>query len=116
MKLGTDFKLRDDSFSKEKYDAGETLPIELLVSPYEGVVYRYTRVALVENENKDGAVMKFDYEIIDPGKFSMVKLRGDNYFNKAIGLVLNEILLDYMEGAENGAENRGNDTTKPDTE
>jgi len=114
MKLGEDFKLRDDLYDPNEKEA--TLPIELLTTPYKGVVYRYTRVGIKENEAQDGAVMQFDYDFVDPGPFTMVKLRSDKYFNTTIGLVLNEILLDHLEGEANESENRGHDSKESDSQ
>jgi hypothetical protein len=38
MELGTDFKFRDDLFNAK--EAGSTVPIELVMEPFTGVVYR----------------------------------------------------------------------------
>ena len=115
MKLGEDFKFCDDLYDPKRDN--ETLPIKMLIPPYEGVIFRYTRVAIKENANKDGAVMQFDYDFIDPGKNSMASLRSDDKFNTTIGLVLNEILLTYMEEGEmDGQKDRRDDSEKFDTE
>ena len=42
MQLGTDYHFRDDLFDPK--DEGSTVPIELLVDPFNGVCYRYTTV------------------------------------------------------------------------
>jgi hypothetical protein len=84
MLLDTDYKFRDDL----KYD---TVPIELLTDKFEGIVYRYT---VVKVEEKDGtAKMIFDYDIINPAKFTVKGLKKDKQFQKHIGLILNDMLL-----------------------
>ena len=40
MELGIDWKFRDDLWDSNK--EGTTVPIELLVDPFAGVVYNYT--------------------------------------------------------------------------
>lgn len=93
MILGTDFKFRDE------YE-NDTTAIELLTDAYKGVIYRYTNVGLKEQE--DGtATMRFDYELLDPGKFKNDKLREDKYFNEHLGLILNTLILDVVEMSQN---------------
>lgn len=112
MKLGIDYKFRDDLFDAKK--EGTTVPIELLVDPYQGVVYNYTTVKFKMEE--DGVPkIQYDYDIIDPGKFSMVKLRKDEFFWKNLGLILNELLLEASE-AEGASENRTDHNKELDQE
>lgn len=112
MKLGIDYKFRDDLFDAKK--EGTTVPIELLVDPYQGVVYNYTTVKFKMEE--DGVPkIQYDYDIIDLGKFSMVKLRKDEFFWKNLGLILNELLLEASE-AEGVSENRTDHNKELDQE
>jgi len=103
MIAGTDYKFRDDLFNEK--EEGSTVPIELLLDGFEGVVYRYTRVAFRMEE--DPPRMLYDYEIIKSGTYSMMTLRKSPKFNTALGLVLNALLLDAGEGddLETGANN-----------
>lgn len=89
MILGIDWKFRDNM--KE-----DTVPIELLTSKYEGVILRYTKVAIQE-QNDGTAKLKFDYELFDSGKFTMTELRNDPMFTTHIGLILNTMILDIAE-------------------
>ncbi len=114
MEAGTDFKFRDDLFdSKEE---GTTCPIELMIDPFEGVVYRYTTVRFKLGED-DVPRLQFDYEIIKTNDLSMITLRKNQKFNDAVGLILNTLLLDAAD-AENGMdlETRTDDTKEPDQE
>ena len=109
MKLGIDYRFRDDLFDAKK--EGSTVPIELMVDPYQGVVYNYTTVKFKMEE--DGIPrIQYDYEIVDPGKFTMIKLRKDEFFWKNLGLILNELLLEASE-AEGASENRANNNQEP---
>jgi hypothetical protein len=86
MILGQDFRIVSDS--KE-----ETLPIELLLSPYIGVSYRYTQVGIREVPEDDKAILRFDYVLLDTKEHKEKKLRKDPLFQEYLGLILNSIIL-----------------------
>lgn len=106
MILGQDFKFRDDL--KE-----DTVPIELLLDPYKGVVYRYIKVGIKENDDKT-ATLKFDYHLHEMGEHTETKLRKDKRFTEVLGLILNTLILDVAEVDKN--EHREDDTQEPDQE
>jgi hypothetical protein len=92
-----------------KKEEGSTVPIELLLDPFQGVVYRYTKVSF----KLDGNIPKilYDYDIIKSPELSMVTLRKNEKFNTALGLILNMLLLEVDEADEGGSD----DIKKPDT-
>lgn len=99
---GKDFKFRDDM----KLD---TVPIEILLDSYKGVVYHYQKLHVVENEDET-ATMKFEYKILDTGNFKKKEvLEKDPKFQQVLGLILNKMLLDIAEH-EAMNENRTDDT------
>ena len=100
MELGTDWQFRDDLFNPK--EEGSTVPIEILVDPFAGIVYRYTRVGFKVGED-DVPRMQYDYEIIKTNDLSMVTLRKNEKFNAALGLILNALLLDAAD-QENGTD------------
>lgn len=107
-----DFRFRDDLYNVKK---GETVPIEILIPPYKDVIIRYTRVAVKEKD--DGtAVLQFDYEILEPGQYSMVTLRKDPKFETHLGLLLNYLILEAAEAGDEPDENREDYLEEPDTE
>ena len=112
MEAGTDFKFRDDLFDAK--EDGSTCPIELMLDPFAGVVYRYTTVRFKVGED-DIPRLQFDYEIIKTNDLSMITLRKNQKFNDAVGLILNTLLLDASE-AEGASETRTDDTKEPDQE
>lgn len=112
MEPGIDYIFRDDLFDPKK--DGTTVPIELMVDPFAGVVYRYTTVRFVVGED-DIPRIQYDYEIEKTNDLSMMTLRKNQKFNTAIGLILNALLLDASE-AEGASETRTNDTEKSDQE
>jgi hypothetical protein len=108
MNINKDFKFRDDMVKEEK----ETVPIELLTGDYNGVILRYTTVEVKENENGT-ATMKFAYDLLEMGNHTETSLRKDNVFNQYIGLVLNTMILEAVDGAANES---GKDDPKEPTE
>ena len=106
MELGKDFSFRDDLFDAKV--EGSTVPIELLVDPFAGIVYRYTTVTFKMNEDNIPR-MQYDYEIIKTNDLSMVTLRKNEKFNTMLGLILNALLLDASE-VDGDSEIRTNDT------
>ena len=110
MQLGIDFKFRDDLFNVK--EAGSTVPIELTLDPFTGVVYRYTTVTFKMGED-DIPRLLYDYEILKTNDLSMTTLRKNEKFNTALGLILNTLLIDSSE-AEGVSETRTDDTKEPD--
>lgn len=102
MILGTDFRFSN------VYDT-DTTAIELLTEAYKGVIFRFTNVGIRENPAEDEAVLRFQYEILSPGKFKEELLRKDKYFESHLGLILNTLILDI---AELDSADRENDSTE----
>jgi hypothetical protein len=111
MEVGTDYKFRDDLFNPK--EDGSTVPIELMVDPFAGVVYRYTTVGFKVGED-DVPRLRYDYEIIKTNDLSMVTLRKNEKFNTMLGLILNAMLLDLGDASE--VEAGANNTKESDTE
>jgi hypothetical protein len=111
MQVGIDYNFRDDLFN-DKED-GSTCPIELLLDPYAGVVYRYTTVRFKLGED-DIPRLQYDYEIVKTNDLSMVTLRKNQKFNDILGLILNSLLLDLGDVEAN--ETRNNNLEESDSE
>ena len=112
MILGTDYRFRDDMWNQK--EDGSTVPIELTLEPFTGIIYRYTSVAF----KMDGEVprMLFDYEILKTNDLSMITLRKNEKFNSILGVILNTLLLDAADmGKEQIDEIRDNDTEESST-
>lgn len=67
----------------ERYKVINDTWVELLEGPYEGIIYKYGRVELVEDG--DSLRVRFEYELAD-GK------RLDNNFVQYIGPILTELI------------------------
>jgi hypothetical protein len=98
MELGIDYVFRDDLFDSKK--DGTTVPIELNLDPFAGVVYHYTQVTFKMGEDNIPRML-YDYEIDKTNDLSMVTLRKNQRFNEVLGLILNALLLDASEAEAN---------------
>lgn len=88
---GQEYKFRDDL--SKKYD---TVPIELLTEKYQGVILRYTNVAVQELNNVT-AKLKFSYELLEMGKHTETNLRRSKEFEDHIGTILNRMILEVVD-------------------
>jgi hypothetical protein len=104
-----DFRFRDDLFANKE---GETVPIEILIKPYKGVILRYTQVAVKEQDNGT-AVLKFQYDLSDMGDHTETKLRSDQRFEEHLGILLNHLILESAE-FEHNESRKNNPTESPD--
>lgn len=89
MIINKDYKFRDDIEQ-------DTIPIEILIDPFKGVVYRYTKVEIKENKDNT-ATMKFQFDLLETGTKKENDLRNDLKFNELIGIILNQLILDKIE-------------------
>ena len=61
---------------------------------YQGVVYEYGKVAIVENEEKTEASLQFDFNVLDSN--GLPKEMFDDEFYSVIGKVLEELIEKQM--------------------
>ena len=62
---------------------------------YQGVVYRYGEVKVIENEEKTEASSQFEFDVLDSN--GLPKEMFDDDFYKVIGDVLTDILEQQMK-------------------
>lgn len=93
MIIGEDFKFRDDI-------KADTAPIEILTEPYKGVILRYTKVGIKEQEENDNVLLQFEYDLLEMGEHTETKLRRDVRFQEHAGLILNTLLLESLDAEE----------------
>ncbi len=104
MIIGKDFAFRDDLVKDVNT---ETVPVQLNVGPYAGVVARFGQVTFVEHEDGPPTV-KFAFELLESKvAFKEAELRKDKIFVETLGLILNTILI---ESALNPSEPSEGDT------
>lgn len=97
MEIGKDYSFRDDMFNPK--EEGSTCPIELMLDPFTGIVYRYTTVKFKLDED-DIPKLQYDYEILKTNDLSMMTLRKNEKFNQTLGLILNAMLLELGDASE----------------
>ena len=70
----------------------ESVYIRLLDGAYEGVVYKYGKVNLLE---KDGLLhLQFDYDVIESPHINAKKLKKDTHFKQYLG----DFLIETISG------------------
>ena len=102
MTPSKDYKFRDDLTKNET----DTVPIELMIEAFQGIVYRYTRVQIREED--DHAKMNFEYEFLNLNGYDETKLRANKTFNHTLGLILNAMILEFVDSAEEPTSGNGN--------
>jgi len=65
---------------------------------YQGVVYEYGEVKVLENEEKTEATLQFDFNVLDSN--GLPKEMFDDEFYKIIGDVLQDILREQIDKDE----------------
>lgn len=110
IEIGKDYKFRDDMIKSESND---TVPIEILTPPYNGVILRFTKVAVKELENGT-AVLQFEYDLVDAGEHSETKLRSEERFHRHLSVLLNHLILESVEGNDDA--DREDYSEEPDEE
>lgn len=114
MRLGKDYIYRDDLFNPK--EEGTTVPIQLLVEKFEGIVYNYGSISFnVGPPEEEVPKVKFEYNIIETPNMSMAELRKNHRFNYVLGEVLKSILLDLVELDRGMDENRTDNPEKLDS-
>lgn len=94
MEIGKDYKFRDDM---KDYD---TVPIELLTEPWQGVILRYVKVGVKESGDET-ATLQFSYDLLEMGNHTETNLRRSKKFEEHVGLILNMMILEVAENADN---------------
>ena len=61
---------------------------------YQGVVYEYGKVSIVENEEKTAASLQFDFNVLDSN--GLPKEMFDDEFYSVIGKILEELIRKQM--------------------
>jgi len=111
LDLGKDFRFRDDMHKPG--EVGDTIPIEVLTGPYKNVIYRYVKIGVKEKDDGE-AVLQFIYDLFEMGDHTETSLRNDKRFTEHIGLILNHLILETLEGQDDDA--RENYSEEPDSQ
>src|SRR6056300_1278000 len=63
---------------------------------YQGVVYKYGKVSVVENEEKTEATLQFEWDMLDSNGLTK-EMIGDDFFDLA-GKILEDIMQQQLNG------------------
>jgi hypothetical protein len=87
---------------------GDTQAIRIYTGSYKGVVFRFKCIDV--QEDGESAVIHFEYDLIETGKFKKQELDTDESFQVCLGEILNAILTASFEDVN---EDRKDDPEEP---
>jgi hypothetical protein len=93
MFVNKDYKFRDDLVKTHS----DTVPIELLMDPFKGIIFKFASVKIREEEDRSAAHMSFDYVLLEKLDFIETKLRKNKEFQHTLGLILNAMILEFAD-------------------
>jgi hypothetical protein len=82
------------TFVENKDQKWQGIGLTAEAGKYQGVVYEYGKVAIVENEEKTEASLQFDFNVLDSN--GLPKEMFDDEFYSVIGKVLEELIREQM--------------------
>jgi len=89
----------------------ESIHIRLLSGQYEGVVYKYGKVGVVEEDDK--AYLQFNYDVIES---SIEGIEEDTNFKNAIGDLLTHLMTKQLNNEGSVDEDRTDYFEEPDSQ
>lgn len=81
---------------------GDSTWVQIKNGSYSNVVYSYGKVEL--NQDSEIPILKFDYNIIDPGEYTISSLQENEDFVTIIGDILTDIIIKNEPIRENYTE------------
>ena len=99
------------TFVENKKQTWQGIGLTDKAGKYEGVVYRYGEVKIIENEEKTEASLQFDWDMLDSNGLPKERF-GDDFFD-LIGKILEDIMQQQLNGDSLqyvNADDRKNDT------
>jgi len=86
------------TFVENKKQTWQGIGLTDKAGKYEGVVYRYGEVKIIENEEKTEASLQFDWDMLDSNGLPK-EMIGDDFF-KLIGDILQDIIAEQLDKEE----------------
>ena len=86
------------TFVENKKQTWQGIGLTDKAGKYEGVVYRYGEVKIIENEEKTEASLQFDWDMLDSNGLPK-EMIGDDFF-KLIGDILQDIITEQLNKEE----------------
>jgi hypothetical protein len=96
MKMNEDYKVTDTEVKYKDKDSVAT--IKILTGEYAGIEFNFGEISFGDEENPDGSfTISFNYDIL-PEEYK--SLQSDENFEKVVGTILNDLLLESINAAE----------------
>lgn len=88
-----DHLIENEDFRYIDFKDSQITGIELITPRnFNGVIYHYGKVKVVEDENESEANIQFSYTIVHPGEHDIDELNENTEFHDIMGRILNSIL------------------------
>jgi|AntRauTorckE6833_2_1112554.scaffolds.fasta_scaffold23736_2 hypothetical protein len=85
-------------FKLIEHDATPNLAVEVTKGPFRGAIYAYREVSVVEEEEKESAVLQFDYFMLEHPQG--IEASGTKEFENLVGDVLVHLIDNNVDPAE----------------
>lgn len=112
------YNISDNDFTLVENPSSPLHGVKLLRGEYKDVIVVYGQVSIKEDENLDLATLSFNFNIQDPADFTVDELEKSEAFKNYLGDVLQYIIKDSLEHAEETNQSIigiGNDESTTDT-
>ena len=112
------FNVSEEDYSIVENPGSEFHGVKLKTGTWKDVIVVYGKVGVKESPELDFATLSFNYTIIDPADFNVDELDKDESFKNYLGSILQYIITDSLEWAEQNNTARigiGTDESTTDT-
>jgi hypothetical protein len=96
MKMSKDYRVTETDIKYKDKDTVAT--IKILTGDYAGIEFNFGEISFGDEENSNGTfTISFNYDIL-PEEYK--NLQNDENFEKVVGTILNDLLLESINAAE----------------
>ena len=96
MKMNEDYQVTETDIKYKDRDTVAT--IKILTGEYADIEFNFGEISFGDEENPDGTfTISFNYDIL-PEEYK--NLKSDENFEKVVGTILNDLLLESINAAE----------------
>jgi hypothetical protein len=96
MKMNEDYQVTETDIKYKDKDSVAT--IKILTGEYADIEFNFGEISFGDEENPDGTfTISFNYDIL-PEEYK--NLQSDENFEKVVGTILNDLLLESINAAE----------------
>ena len=87
--------------------------VKITEGKYDGVVFKYGIVKVLGEDSDGNAILHFDFDVLEDCGYSQEELKSKE-FETVLGDLLLSFIFEQLEEKEKNANNRKDDSDKPD--